>query len=74
MLFIKSQKTLNIVNSVISKMIKVMNTISSSFPQKHCIVMMAGKKKAVIRLSNESGSRTIFKCLSEQIFKNLSCF
>lgn len=55
-------------------MIKVMNIISSSFPQKHCIVMMAGKKKAVIRLSNESGSRTIFKCLSEQIFKNLSCF
>lgn len=48
-------------------MIKAMNTISSIFPQEHCIVMMAGK--GLTKLSNESGSRTIFMCISVKFLK-----
>ena len=54
-------------------MIKVMNTISSIFPQKHCIVMMAGKN-VLIKVSNESGSQTTFKFIFVQIFENSGCF
>lgn len=53
-------------------MIKVMNIIRSIFPQKHCIVMIAGKN-VLIKVSNESGSQTSFKCIFVQIFENSGC-
>lgn len=53
-------------------MIEVMNIISSIFPQKHCIVMIAGKN-VLIKVSNESGSQTSFKCIFVQKFENSGC-
>lgn len=55
-----------------------MNKISYIFPQKQsfsypCIAIMA-LKMFFIKLNNESGSRSTFKCISVQIFKNRGSF
>lgn len=57
---------------------KVINKTGYIFSTKAILLLHShgydGRENTLIKLSNESGSRSTFKCISSQICKHLDCF